>query len=148
VRISAVRTALTIMEAERANRPATDETDELVRAFVPDGDPELALLRATYRDDFLAAFRAAVAGLSRRDRGLVRFIFVEHLTPGHIGAMYGVHRTTAMRWIEAARDEVLAQTRARMMDRLNLSPSECDAVFALVRSRIDFTLTSLLESSP
>ncbi len=144
VRIVAVRTALDLLAADRADRPSADEATEIARAIVPAGDPELELLRATYQDDFLAAFRASIAGLSRRDRGLLRFTFIEHLTPAHIGAIYGCHRTTAMRWIEAARDEILKRTRSRLMERLQVSASECDRMFALVRSRIDITLNGLL----
>jgi RNA polymerase sigma-70 factor (ECF subfamily) len=145
VRVTAVRAALNLQEADRA-APGPDEAEALARVVAPDADPELALLRERYKDDFLAALREAMAGLSRRDRGLLRFVFVERLTPARIGEMYGVHRTTAMRWIEAAQGEILAQTRARMMERLRLSPSECDHLFVLVKSRMDITLSALLET--
>lgn len=144
VRVSAVRTALHLVEKERAGPVGGDDADAIARAFVPDRDPELELIRASYQADFSAAFREAVLALSRRDRSLLRFTFVERLTPDRIAVMYGVHRTTTMRWISAAQEEVLAGTRARMMNRLRLSPSDCDAIFALVRSRVDVTLGSLL----
>jgi RNA polymerase sigma-70 factor, ECF subfamily len=147
VRVAAVRTALNLLEATRAGEPRRDEVDEVTHAIVPDGDPELALLRATYKDVFMVAFREAIAALSRRDRAVLRFTFVEHLTPARVGAMYGVHRTTATRWIDAAQGQVLAGTRARMMERQCLSPSECDHVLALVQSRIEFAVASLLKSA-
>jgi RNA polymerase sigma-70 factor (ECF subfamily) len=147
VRVAAVRVALNLTEAERALLPRPDEADAIARAVVPDGDPELELVRATYQHEFVAAFRAAIAGLSRRDRTLLRFTFVEHLTPAEIGAMYGVHRTTAMRWIASAQEEILARTRSGMMDRLRISPSECDRVLSLVRTRIDHTINSLLATA-
>jgi RNA polymerase sigma-70 factor, ECF subfamily len=147
VRVAAIRTALDLIEAEKAGEPRGDEVEAIARAVVPPGDPEIDLLRASYRDEFMTAFREAMAALPRRERGLLRFTFVERLTPARIAAMYGVHRTTAMRWIDGAREEVLSRTRARMMDRLRLSPSECDAVVALVRSRIDITLGSLFDTS-
>lgn len=147
VRVIAVRTALTLMSAEKAGAARADDTAAIARALVPDGDPEIELMRARYLDDFVAAFREAVAALSRRDRGLLRFTFVERLTPAQIGAMYGVHRTTAMRWIDAAQGEVLSRTRVLLRQRLHLSPSECDDVFALLKSRIDVTLGSLLKTA-
>jgi RNA polymerase sigma-70 factor (ECF subfamily) len=147
VRVAAVRTALNLLAAERAAHPPPDEAEEIARAIVPARDPELELLRATYQDDFRAAFRASIAGLSRRDRALLRFTFIEHLTPAHIGAIYGCHRTTAMRWIDAARDEILARTRDRLMERLHVSPSELDRIFVLVRSRIDITINALLATA-
>jgi len=147
VRVSAVRTALNLLAKDKAGIPRADDAEAIARAFVPDKDPELDLLRARYAGAFTAAFREAIAGLSRRDRGLLRFTFVEMLTPARVGAMYGVHRTTAMRWIDAAQEEVLARTRARLIERLRLSPSECDGIFALVRSRLSLTLSSLLTSA-
>jgi len=147
VRVAAIRTALNLLDAAKAGTPTPDEAEEVARAIVPARDPELELVRETYREAFVVAFREAIAALSRRDRALLRFTFVERLTPARIGAMYGVHRTTAMRWIEAAQAQVLAETRARMMDRFELSPSECDGVLHLVRSRIDMTIGSLLQSA-
>ena len=146
VRVSAVRTALNLIEAEKAGLPRLDEASEVARSLVPECDPELALIRASCEGDFTAAFREAMACLSRRDRSLLRFTFIERVTPARLGAMYGVHRTTVMRWIDAAQEEVLARTRARMNERLGLSPSECDRVFALVKSRIDLSLGSLLKT--
>ncbi len=148
VRVAAIRTALDLISAEKAGEPRVDEVDAIARAVVPQGDPEIELLRASYRDEFMAAFREAMAVLPRRERGLLRFTFVERLTPARIAAMYGVHRTTAMRWIEGAQEEVLEGTRKRMMERLRISPSECDAILALVKSRLDITLGSLFDSAP
>jgi RNA polymerase sigma-70 factor (ECF subfamily) len=147
VRVAAVRTALNLLEAQKADRPRADEAEELARAIVPDSDPEIELMRATYKDGFLASFREAMLALPRRERSLLRFTFVERLTPARIGAMQGVHRTTVLRWIEAAQEELLAGTRARLMERLHISASECDGVFALVKSRIDLRLASLLRSA-
>ena len=106
---------------------------------------EIELLEARYRGEFTAAFREAMGGLSQRQRALLRFTFVERLTPARLGVVYGVHRTTAMRWVEAAQEEILSRTRTAMMDRLHLSASECDGLIALLKSRIDITLASLLE---
>ncbi len=148
VRVAAVRAALNLLDAEKAGRVGADEADELARALIPAGDPEMELLRARCEDELGAALRASMAGLSRRDRTLLRLVFVERLTPARIGAMYGVHRTTALRWIEAAQEEILARTRARMIERLRLSPSECDRIFSLVKSRLDVSITSLLRTPP
>jgi RNA polymerase sigma-70 factor, ECF subfamily len=145
VRIIAVRTALDLIDAQKAGPQGGDDLDELAGAVVPRGDPEIEVLEARYRGEFMAAFREAMAGLSQRQRALLRFTFVERLTPARLGVVYGVHRTTAMRWVEAAQEEILSRTRAAMMDRLHLSPSECDSLIALLKSRIDITLAPLLE---
>jgi RNA polymerase sigma-70 factor (ECF subfamily) len=148
VRVCAVRTALDLLEAQKTRAPRVDDAVEVARAIVPDGDPELELIRASCADEVSAALRAAMASLSRRDRSLLRLAFVDGIPPARIGAMYGVHRTTAMRWIGAVQEEVLARTRARMIEIGRLSPSECDRVFGWVKSRIDISLAPLLSSAP
>ena len=144
VRIGAVRTALNLLATERAAAPRPEVAEELARALAPRSNPELELIRAGHEDAFLTALREAIASLSRRDRGLLRSTYVERLTPARIGAMYGVHRTTVMRWTEAAQEDVLARTRSRLMERL--SPSECDGVLGLLENGIDASLSTLLRT--
>ncbi len=148
VRISAVRTALNLLASEKSNQPRLDEASEVASAMVPDSDPELDLIRASCKEEFTAAFREAMASLSRRDRSMLRFTFIERVLPARIAAIYGVHRTTVMRWIDAAQEEVLARTRALMMERLSLTTSECDRIFSLVKSRMDISIRSLLNTEP
>ena len=83
-----------------------------------------------------------------RIRALLRAAFVEQLTPARIGAMYGVHRTTAMRWLEGAQEEILNHTRTTLIERHQLTPSECNRLFSLVKTGIDASLASLLASAP
>lgn len=56
--------------------------------------------------------------------------------------MYDVSsRTTALRWIEAAQEEILARTRARMIERAP-PPSEC-YILSPAKSRLDVSITLL-----
>jgi RNA polymerase sigma-70 factor (ECF subfamily) len=145
VRVAALRLALTALSSERADRAhAGDSEDEVARSMVPQTNPELELMEASLRQPFAEAFREAMATLSERDRSILKFTYIEQLSPSRIGDIYGVHRTTAMRWREAAEAEVLARTRTALMAKLRLTPSECDGVFAAVRSRLHMTLRSLL----
>ena len=147
VRVVALREALHLREAERGGALPLDESSEVVSRIAPACDPELAFMKESCRGPFVAAFREALAGLGQRERALLRFTFIDGLSPAQAASIYGVHRTTAMRWIEAAEDQVLARTRALLMERLHLSPIECDEIFALVASRLDVTLGSLLETA-
>jgi RNA polymerase sigma-70 factor (ECF subfamily) len=146
VRVVALRAAIDLLSAEKETQPRGQDADEIARGMAPRSSPDVELMRAAYGSEFTAALREAAASLSSRDRNLLRFTFVEGLTPARVGAIYGVHRTTAMRWIEAAQEHVLAQTRARLIERLRLSPEECDNLIALVRSGIQVTLSSLLKT--
>jgi RNA polymerase sigma-70 factor, ECF subfamily len=146
VRVAAVRTALNLIEARKGADPGGGEA-ALARAVDRGDDPELRFLKERYRAPFAAAFREALEAAPRRARALLHFTFVEGLTPERVARIYKVHRTTAMRWIDAARADVLADTRARLGAQYHLTPAECDGVFQMVESRLDLTLGSLLESA-
>jgi RNA polymerase sigma-70 factor (ECF subfamily) len=146
LRVAAVRTALNLLQAEHSHA-TLEEDGRLVRNLLAvESDPELDYIKSEYRSEFKAAFREAVATLPQRDRNLLRFHFVEQLIPERIGAMYGVHRTTAMRWLDSAQATVLNETRRLLIERLQLSPSECDRLVELVRSRLQVTVSSLLRN--
>ncbi len=153
VGVAALRTALDLMRRQKWRERGGDE-DLLERSDGPIAaalahvrDPELALVRARCQDDFVAAFRDAMSSLTPRERTLLRLAFLEGLTPAKIGVVYGVHRTTAMRWIEATQEAVLARTRSGLMGRLRLSSSECDRVLAVMQSDIPWSLASLLRET-
>jgi RNA polymerase sigma-70 factor (ECF subfamily) len=148
--VTAVRTALDLLRRQKKHhrydeggRHELDE-HEVADAVATGRDPDLQLLRMSHEDDFVAALREAMSSLAPRERALLRFMFVDGLTPARIGVVYGIHRTTAMRWVDAAQEAVLAGTRSRLMERLRLSPSECDGIVALLRSQVHVTLGSLL----
>src|SRR5262249_41683920 len=74
--------------------------------------------KRVYRREFELAFREAVQSLSDRERILVRQHFLDGVSVNDLGRLYRVHRATAGRWLERARDALLAATRARLMARL------------------------------
>lgn len=153
VGVAALRTALDLMRRQKRREHGSDREslersdDTIAAALVQRRDPEVALVRARYQSEFLAAFRDAMASLSPRERTLLRLTLLEGLTPGRIAAVYGVHRTTAMRWIEATQEAVLARTRSGLMGRLRLSSSECDGILAVMRSHIPWSIASLLRET-
>jgi RNA polymerase sigma-70 factor (ECF subfamily) len=146
MRIAATRAALNLIAAEKANASIEDEAENVSQMLAPGEDPELDWMKAQYRDAVVRALRQSFQQLSHRDRNLLRFQFLDRLTPARIGNIYGVHRTTAMRWLAEAQDAMLRYTRQLLGDELGISPAECDSVLGLVRSRIDVTLRSLFRS--
>jgi RNA polymerase sigma-70 factor (ECF subfamily) len=144
VRVAAVRTALNLRDSEKKSQEGLEEAERLARTLVAEGDPELELELASYQREFLAAFRASMAALSRRDRALLRFVYLERMTPARVAGMFGVHRTTVMRWIEAAQQKIYDETCSRLIEHLRLSPSDCDRAFSLIESRLDVSLDTLL----
>jgi RNA polymerase sigma-70 factor, ECF subfamily len=141
-----VRTVATRIAVDRARSaaPVAAEPDVLER--VPDlqADPELAHFRARYHDELKVAFEAALATLDVRQRNLLRHHFVDGLTVEAIGALYGVHKTTAFRWLETARTALTKRTRAGFQQRVKALPSELESILRVLQSHIDLSLSRVL----
>jgi RNA polymerase sigma-70 factor, ECF subfamily len=142
VLVSAVRAALKMKR--RGAREAVHDHDALAaladQVSGQPGDPLAELYKERYRDAFRDAFRAAVAELSPRERTLLRLHGLDGLTIDQLGALYGVHRATAARWLERARDAVFAATRREMMRRLDVDRWEAESVLRFIQSRLDVSL--------
>jgi RNA polymerase sigma-70 factor, ECF subfamily len=144
VRVAAVRELLRLLGVSKREVGVGDEA--VFDLLSPPGDPELAYLRDLYRVEVSAGLRAAFAGISPRDRALLRYQVVEGLSIDRIGALYGVHRATAARWLERARAGILERTRAELRRRLGIAEDEVDSILRLVESRVDVTLERVLGS--
>jgi RNA polymerase sigma-70 factor (ECF subfamily) len=142
VRVLAVREALTIVRQRR--RRVTADEDQLVDLVAAGSSPELEYFKRVYRREFEIAFGEAAQRLSDRERTLVRQHFLDGLSINEIGRLYRVHRATAGRWLERARDTLLTGTRARMTERLDVSPAEFESILRLVLSRLEISLRPLL----
>lgn len=86
----------------------------------------------------------ACAALEPRLRAALRMHLVDELTIDPIGVAYGVHRATAARWIQRAKDELAADTHRRLRAVLALTATELDRVAALVSSQLDVSRSQLL----
>jgi len=113
-----------------------------------EADPELQYLKATYRAAFRLAFHAALDALESRQRTLLKYQYLDGLTSRKIGKIYGVHHATAARWVQAAREALLEQTRAALMNELSIDAGEVDSVMRLIQSRWDVTVRRLLAPEP
>jgi len=107
-------------------------------------DVELQLLRARHHQDFRRAVEEAMTALAPRDRTMLRLYFLEKVTAIQLGRMYGVHETTALRWLARAQEFVAARVRSDLEDRLRLRAEELDELMVLFRSRLDLTFGKLL----
>lgn len=141
IRVLAVHEALAIVR--KAQREVAADEDRLVDLACVGASPELEYFKRVYRREFAIAFREAVQALSDRERILVRQHFLDGVRVNDIARLYRVHRATAGRWLERARDTLLAATRARLMDRLDVLPIELDSILRLVLSRLEISLRPL-----
>jgi RNA polymerase sigma-70 factor, ECF subfamily len=142
IRVTAVRHLLRVLRSGRKHEEFED--DALYNVLSPAEDPELEHLKRRYREEFVTAFRDAIRALTGKQRNLLRYQAIEGLSIDQVGALYGVHRATAARWIAKARDVLLSQTRRSLMKRLGLGRSEVDSIMRLVQSRLDVSLDRFL----
>ena len=110
--------------------------------------PEVEYLRARYRDVFEAGLGATLATLTERERTLLRMNLVERVTLERLATVYGAGRSTVARWVVAAKDKLLAGTRAHLVKTLGLSSSEYESLAAQLRSDVDVSLFRMLKEAP
>jgi RNA polymerase sigma-70 factor (ECF subfamily) len=146
VRVVAAREVARMMAS--AHREVLTRDEELAELIGADDDPEAAYLKRLYREEFTRAFHAAADALDARARLVLRQHALDRLSIDQLSALHGVHRATAARWVEAAREALLAATQRQMIQRLQLSRSELVSVMRLIRSQLDVTLPQALRGSP
>lgn len=140
LRAVAVRTALNARRGGHRETPVSNVPESPAST-----DPELALLRERHRDAFRAAFTAAIAQLTPRERTVLRLSTVDGLTLARIGAIYRKDASTISRWLDAAR--VTLRTRTRDALREAVPESQLDSVLRAADSELDLSLSALLQSS-
>lgn len=145
VRIAASRAALDLVQA-RAAQP-WDELDAAADRIGGGGDFEAGYLRERFRAEFARALRDAFAALSPEQRNHLRLAFIDGLSVDELGSLFGVHRATAARRVQAARTAVFDETRRLLQERLALAPADFDSVCRAVYSQLDLSLSRILPST-
>lgn len=136
VRSTAVRTALNLLALAKHEIPIEDEMLAAL-AGVGGVDAEAEVLLRVHKQELKATLRATFLGLDRRDRALLRYAFVERLSVDEIGAVFGVHRATAARWVVKAHEALLRRLRAELGDARR---RELESTIRLLRSKVDLSL--------
>jgi RNA polymerase sigma-70 factor (ECF subfamily) len=146
VRTAARRTALSMgRNMDEKIGGGGDEGRAAERLPLP-ADMELDYIKGRYQAEFKQAVEDAIATLGADHLKVLRLHFTEGLSIDRIGALLGVHRATAARWIRAAADAVRDETRRLLHERLRLTPGELDSLAGLVQSQLHLSLGRLLES--
>jgi RNA polymerase sigma-70 factor (ECF subfamily) len=143
VRVAAVREALTLLR----KRKTTTSEDWLDELSSPDDDPALVQLKTRHREAFKAAFEEAVRRLEPREHTLLRLHLVRQQSIDQIGAVYGVHRATAARWVDAAKRSLRSLTTKVLAEKFELRGPDLERVVALIESRIELSIDRLLATS-
>ena len=145
VRVMATRELVRTVQRGRREEPREEEA--LFALIAPGSDPELSILRARFHGSVDAAMRTALVKLSDRSRALLRYQVVDGWNVDRVGALYGVHRATAARWVAAAREELGTLIRAEVAKQLAIDVDEVDSIVRLVQSRLDVSLERLIGES-
>lgn len=140
VRSVAVRMCLN--ELRKGKREVLVDDDHLIAQHTVStaDDPEIEYMKRTYANEFKAAFADALAQLGPREQTLLRYHHVDGLNIDEIGAIYRVHRVTAFRWIEKAKEQLVKSTLEHLRARLKLPSAELDSVLRMIRSQIHLSL--------
>jgi RNA polymerase sigma-70 factor, ECF subfamily len=140
VRSVAVRTCLN--ELRKGKREILVDDDQLIAQHTVStaDDPEVEYMKRTYSNEFKASFAEALGQLGPREQTLLRYHHVDGLNIDEIGAIYRVHRVTAFRWIEKAKEQLVKSTLEHLRSRLKLPSAELDSVLRMIRSQIHLSL--------
>ena len=140
VRVAATRVALDRQRAR--NRFAGQHIELTERLAAPGHSPEAVLLKARFGQAFQEALRAAVAGLTRQERNVLRMHIAGRCSIDEIGRAYDVHRATAARWLERTRTRIYEEVRrALCVEPGALTASEFKSLATLMGEELELSLT-------
>ncbi|MFO0552725.1 MAG: sigma-70 family RNA polymerase sigma factor [Polyangiaceae bacterium] len=144
LRVVATRTVVDIARKKSGHEDAHNDADAVMAIVGESADPEIAYLKRHYRTQFVEAFQASLQGLAPEDKVALRLHYVERLTVDQIAAVQSVHRATAARRVQNAREDLLASTRRRLVTALRMSQAELESVMRLIESQLHVSLERLL----
>jgi RNA polymerase sigma-70 factor (ECF subfamily) len=144
VRIVAARVVGALSHQGGRQERFSEPPEALEQLLAPD-DPERELVRADSREALSEALRAALAALPERERALLRLHHLHGLTMDRLATMYGESRSGVARHVAQARERLLRLTRHELAARLKLEGRELESLLGLVRSRLDLSLSGLMD---
>jgi RNA polymerase sigma-70 factor (ECF subfamily) len=144
VRVSASRMALD--ELRSSGRRARRASAALEEGLVAE-DGELAYVKQRYRAPFNDAFAAALGGLRRELRTVLRLHYVEKLTTAELATFLGVGRATVVRRLREARTSLLDAMHAELRARIPADAEEIESLIRLLRSQLDVSVARLLRTT-
>lgn len=109
-------------------------------------DPELEYLKDAYGGLVNEAFKAAIGALEDEGRAMLAMHYVDGVSLERLATMFSVSRATAARRLADLRERVITDVRAEIASSLAARPDEAESLLALVRSRLDLSLSRVLQS--
>jgi RNA polymerase sigma-70 factor (ECF subfamily) len=143
LKTAATRTALNLRRGKAEEAHDSVSSGIWARA----GGPDAQLLRARFREELKAALAQALARMSTRERAMLSLNVRDGMSIDKLAEAYGVGRSTAARWLAAAREQLERETKKELEERLKLTPSELRSLADEVKSHIDVSLGGLLDAN-
>jgi RNA polymerase sigma-70 factor, ECF subfamily len=144
--VAVVGVRIALNEIRSRKREKLVDPSSLGEASFATEDPELLAIRREVRSDFEQAVRKALGRISVRQRNLLRHYFLDRLGIDQLGAIYGVHRATAARWVSQARAQVREETRSILIESSRLRAPEADSVMRMLDSQLELSLGGLFRT--
>lgn len=139
-----LRMAITRRALNTKRRPDPPTPLDGALAGVLDEDPELALMRRTYRAEMASIFAEAIAAIPQAERTLLRLHYGEGSTLNELAALHQTSRSALHRRLQAARAGLFERIAQLVGQRLNLSESERQSIMRLFASDLRDSLGRLL----
>jgi len=144
LRVTAARVFVDAARTENAQATADLDDVDLLGLAVPGGSERDRQQRAEIAGAIKKALHEAVAGLAPRERTFLRHATVDDLTLEQIAAAYDLHRATVARTLKSARERLLSETRARVLERLGIEVEQLTSALAVLDSKLDLSLSRVL----
>lgn len=147
LRITTVRLFIDLQRSRRTpHREMVVDVQTLTDAMdhATSQNVELAYLKHTYRIEFRQAFEQATLKIPAHHKTLLRQHVIERRSIDQLGALYGIHRATAARRLEQARQQLIKETRLILMESLKIAPDQLDSILALINSQFDVSVERVL----
>jgi RNA polymerase sigma-70 factor (ECF subfamily) len=138
LRVAAVRLALNM---RRSHQRAAQRLTGLTEAQPP--DIERDLIKLQLQPVLSQSVATTLAGLSVRDRRLLRMYFVDELTLDAIGSIYKVNRSTVHRWINRVTRNIAQSVREQMGEAAAVATSQWGSLLGVLRSQLTVSLRGL-----
>lgn len=141
MRVIASRIAL---ELKHLNGDAEGEPAVAAGGVPAPADPELEAMWSACADEYSVVLAEAFAGLSRRDRNLLRQRYFDELNIDALGRMYRVSPETTSLWLKQIEDRLASVARTTLMARLALGEAQRESLARLVVLQLQPTLPRVL----
>jgi RNA polymerase sigma-70 factor, ECF subfamily len=140
VSVAAIRVAISLGRAETAELRLREKA--IAEAAGP--SPEILYMKGEVRRELEVAVQEALQGLDDRERLVLRLFLVSGMTLTAIGKTFGVTQQTVSRWLQKARDRMLADVGRALFERLKLPSDDVTSMIRLVASQLDISISRLL----